>query len=117
MKRLIILLLFLNIHAGIKSQFVDDLYSSARSNSMHLISLAVAHATEKDNERLSMRFLKISTVSALGYWLSQKDREFGHEIFKKYGLKTVELKDFHDIEDAVFFIKNNPKNQQIADLY
>jgi phosphoribosylamine--glycine ligase len=39
----------------------------------------------------------------------EKDREFGQEIFKKYGLKTVELKDFHDIEDAVFFIKNNPK--------
>jgi phosphoribosylamine---glycine ligase len=39
----------------------------------------------------------------------EKDREFGQKIFKEYGLKTVELKDFNDIEDAVVFIKNNPK--------
>jgi phosphoribosylamine--glycine ligase len=39
----------------------------------------------------------------------EKDREFGQKIFKKYGLKTVELKDFTDIEDAIHFIKSNPK--------
>ena len=37
------------------------------------------------------------------------DREFGQQIFKEYGLKTVELKNFSDIEDAIIFIKNNPK--------
>lgn len=39
----------------------------------------------------------------------EQDREFGQKIFKEYRLKTVELKDFTDIEEAVFFIKNNPK--------
>ena len=38
----------------------------------------------------------------------ENDREFGQKIFKEYGLNTVELKDFTDIEDAVAFIKNNP---------
>lgn len=38
----------------------------------------------------------------------EKEREFGQEIFKKYGLKTVPLKDFDDIEDAIIYIKNNP---------
>jgi phosphoribosylamine--glycine ligase len=39
----------------------------------------------------------------------ERNREFGQQIFKKYGLKTVELKDFNDIEEAIIFIKNNPK--------
>jgi phosphoribosylamine--glycine ligase len=39
----------------------------------------------------------------------EQDREFGQKIFNELGLKTVELKDFNDIEDAIFFIKNNPK--------
>jgi phosphoribosylamine--glycine ligase len=39
----------------------------------------------------------------------EKDREFGQKIFKDYGLDTVELKDFTDIEDAINFIKKNPK--------
>jgi phosphoribosylamine---glycine ligase len=39
----------------------------------------------------------------------EQDREFGQKIFKELGLKTVELKDFTDIEDAIIFIKNNPK--------
>jgi len=39
----------------------------------------------------------------------EKKREFGQQIFKEYGLKTVELKDFNDIEEAIIFIKNNPK--------
>lgn len=39
----------------------------------------------------------------------EQDREFGQKILKQHGLKTVELKDFTDIEDAIIFIKNNPK--------
>ncbi len=39
----------------------------------------------------------------------EQDREFGQKIFREVGLKTVELKDFDDIEDAIIFIKNNPK--------
>ncbi len=35
------------------------------------------------------------------------NREYGQEIFKKYGMKTVELKDFENMDDAVMFIKKN----------
>lgn len=37
------------------------------------------------------------------------DREFGQKIFREYGLQTVDLKDFYDIEDAINYIKSNPK--------
>ena len=37
------------------------------------------------------------------------DREFGQEVFKKYGLLTYPLKDFDDIDDAVMFAQQNPK--------
>ncbi len=39
----------------------------------------------------------------------EADRVYGQEIFKKYGLKTVELVDFDNIEDAVIYVKSNPK--------
>ena len=39
----------------------------------------------------------------------EKDRDLGHKIFKEYGLKTTELKSFDDIEEAIIYIKNNPK--------
>lgn len=39
----------------------------------------------------------------------EKDRELGQKIFKEHGLKTVELKDFTDIEEAINFVKKNPK--------
>jgi phosphoribosylamine--glycine ligase len=39
----------------------------------------------------------------------EKNRELGQKIFKEHGLKTVELKDFNDIEDAINFIKRNPR--------
>ncbi|HMP85083.1 MAG TPA: hypothetical protein PKE08_00235 [Candidatus Paceibacterota bacterium] len=39
----------------------------------------------------------------------ETDREYGQKIFKECGLKTVELKDFNDIDDAVNFVKKNPK--------
>lgn len=37
----------------------------------------------------------------------EKNREFGQKIFKKYGLKTIPLKEFNNMEDAIFFVKNN----------
>ena len=39
----------------------------------------------------------------------EQDREFGQKIFKEHGLKTVALKDFNDIEEAINFVKVNPK--------
>jgi phosphoribosylamine--glycine ligase len=39
----------------------------------------------------------------------EQDREYGQKMFKELGLKTVDLKDFTDIEDAILFIKDNPK--------
>jgi phosphoribosylamine---glycine ligase len=36
------------------------------------------------------------------------DREFGQKIFAKYGLKTVTLKDFDDLDDAAVYIKAHP---------
>ncbi len=36
------------------------------------------------------------------------DREFGQKIFAEYGLKTVVLKDFDNLDDAAVYIKTNP---------
>jgi len=36
------------------------------------------------------------------------DREYGQEIFAQYGIKTVPLKDFFDVSEAIEFIKQNP---------
>ncbi len=38
----------------------------------------------------------------------ETDREFGQKIFKEYGLKTVPLKDFPNMEEAVKYIYQNP---------
>jgi phosphoribosylamine---glycine ligase len=37
----------------------------------------------------------------------ENDREFGQEIFSKYGIKTVTLKDFENMDDAVVHAKEN----------
>ena len=37
----------------------------------------------------------------------EMDREFGQKIFKKYGLNTVPLVDFDDIEDAILHVRKN----------
>lgn len=37
----------------------------------------------------------------------EQDRAFGQKIFKKYGLKTVPLKDFNNIKNAIAFVKKN----------
>lgn len=39
----------------------------------------------------------------------EQNREFGQKVFKEHGLNTVELRDFTDIEDAINFVKKNPK--------
>jgi len=36
------------------------------------------------------------------------DREFGQKIFSEYGLKTVILKNFESIDDAIFYVQSNP---------
>ncbi len=37
------------------------------------------------------------------------NREYTQEIFKKYGLKTKETKDFESIQEAILYIEKNPK--------
>lgn len=59
-------------------------------------------------DSLRSKGFKVFGGSEMGDKL-ETDREFGHKIFKEYGLETVELKDFNDIEDAINFIKSNPK--------
>jgi phosphoribosylamine--glycine ligase len=39
----------------------------------------------------------------------ESNRAYGHKIFQEYGLKTVDLFDFDNIEDAVLYIKDHPK--------
>lgn len=36
------------------------------------------------------------------------DREYGQKMFKECGMKTVELRDFENIDDAAMFVKENP---------
>lgn len=36
------------------------------------------------------------------------DREYGQLVFSQYGIKTVPLKDFFDIHEAIEYIKKNP---------
>jgi phosphoribosylamine---glycine ligase len=62
----------------------------------------------KEQNSLRKKGYKVFGGSKVADKLEQ-DREFGQKIFRECGLKTVELKDFNDIEDAVIFIKNNPK--------
>jgi len=62
----------------------------------------------KTQDLLRKKGYKVFGGSALGDKL-ELEREFGQNIFKEYGLNTVELKDFNDIEEAIFYIKNDPK--------
>lgn len=39
----------------------------------------------------------------------EMDREFGQKIFAQYGMSTVPLKDFDNIDDAVVYVQNNRK--------
>jgi phosphoribosylamine--glycine ligase len=62
----------------------------------------------KIQDSLRKKGYKVFGGSLLGDKL-EEDREFGQSIFKKHGLKTVDLRDFNDIEDAIAYIKKNPK--------
>jgi phosphoribosylamine---glycine ligase len=46
--------------------------------------------------------------SALGDRL-EEDREYGQDIFKKYGIKTAPLKDFDDIQEALTFVEKDQR--------
>ena len=39
----------------------------------------------------------------------EMDREFGQKIFSEFGMKTVPLKDFENMDDAVLFVQKNRK--------
>jgi len=61
----------------------------------------------KEQDNLRKKGYNVFGGCALGDKL-EDDREFGQKIFKEYGLKTVPLCDFDNIDDAVCFIKENP---------
>ncbi len=62
----------------------------------------------KIQDNLRAKGYKVFGGCELGDKLEQ-DREFGQKIFKECGLKTVLLRDFKNMEDAVHFIYKNPK--------
>ncbi|MBP6858899.1 MAG: hypothetical protein KBC33_03685 [Candidatus Pacebacteria bacterium] len=39
----------------------------------------------------------------------ETNREYGQKIFQKYGLSTVPLKDFKNLDDAIVYAQNNPR--------
>jgi len=60
----------------------------------------------KDQDKLRKKGYLVVGGSAGGDKL-EMDREFGQAIFKKYGLKTVPLVDFEDIEEAILHVRKN----------
>jgi len=60
----------------------------------------------KDQDRLRKKGYLVVGGSEMADKL-EMDREFGQAIFKKYGLKTVTLVDFEDIEDAILHVRKN----------
>ncbi len=44
----------------------------------------------------------------------ETDREYGHAVFKEHGIKTVTLKDFENMDDAVMFIKKHHNKAWVA---
>ena len=61
----------------------------------------------KDQDKLRKKGYTVFGGSDIGEKL-EVEREFGQKIFAECGLKTVPLKDFTDMEEAVIFVKNNP---------
>lgn len=61
----------------------------------------------RDQDKLRKQGYKVFGGSALGDKL-ELNREFGQKIFAEHGLKTVPLKDFNNLDDAVVFAKENP---------
>lgn len=62
----------------------------------------------KEQDMLRIKGYTVFGGSEFGDKLEQ-DREYGQEIFKKYGIKTYPLKDFENMEDAVIFVQQNKK--------
>ena len=60
----------------------------------------------KVQDRLRKQGYTVFGGSELGEKM-ETDREYGQEIMKKCGLKTVELHDFENMDDAAVFIKAN----------
>jgi len=60
----------------------------------------------KHQDRLRKQGYSVFGGSELGDKL-EIDREYGQEIFKKYGIKTAPLKDFRNIQDAITFIEKD----------
>ncbi|MEK7072137.1 MAG: hypothetical protein AAB969_01050, partial [Patescibacteria group bacterium] len=60
----------------------------------------------KDQDKLRKKGYLVVGGSEMSDKL-EMDREFGQSIFKKYGLKTVSLVDFDDIEEAILHIRKN----------
>jgi phosphoribosylamine--glycine ligase len=61
----------------------------------------------KIQDTLRKKGYRVVGGSELGDKL-ELDREFGQAIFTKYGLQTVDLKDFENIDDAVMYAKEHP---------
>ena len=62
----------------------------------------------KDQDRLRKKGYFVVGGSEMADRL-ETDREFGQSIFKKYGLKTVPLVNFDNIEDAITYVRKNKK--------
>lgn len=61
-------------------------------------------------EQNRLRKLGFSVVGSSEYGNKlENDRAFGDAIFKKYGLKTVPLLDFSSLDDAISFVRANPR--------
>ncbi len=60
----------------------------------------------KIQDRLRKQGYTVFGGSEMGEKL-EADREYGQEMFKKAGMKTVELHDFENMDDAAVFIKEN----------
>lgn len=61
----------------------------------------------KEQDELRSQGYSVFGGSELGDKL-EMDREYGQEIFRTYGIKTVPLKDFNTVKEAEEYIKNHP---------
>lgn len=60
----------------------------------------------KMQDKLRKKGFSIVGSSELGNEL-ENDREYGHNMFKKYGIKTVPVKNFSTLDEAIKFVKKN----------
>lgn len=62
----------------------------------------------KIQDSLRKKGYKVFGGSKIGDEL-EEDRYFAHKVFQEYGLKTVELVDFANVEEAILYVMKNPK--------